>query len=393
MCKKCASTNCSKCQTKGRRFSDRATFDSRAKTAVSVRDGVQEYLGIEIGMIPEDRVFTVYRSPATIANAANMMAGIPLTNEHVDITDAPIASVGKVIKSTMIDLVDESLGSTVAVQNQIEVSQQMLSALQSGKRELSLGYTAELVEHNHYDFEQRNIEPHHLAVVDQGRCGAHCSFTDTGGQKMPKKFKDVEGNPNLEEIVQMISGLPEAMKKLDMEQLAKIMPMLSEVMTIAQTSNQSAETVGEIGQEGMEGEDMENPEVKDPEVKDMETEAKDMETKDMDEEEVKDEEPKVKDEDKKTYSDKAFKDAVRRAIDTHTMVIEKARDFVDEGYKFQGKTTVQIMRDAIAADFGSQKFSDSELPVAFRLLKRSGPSLKTFGDSQDAFTKLKDKEL
>jgi len=66
-----------------KQFADLAVYSDTARTAVSVRDGVLEYFGAELNMEPIDKIFTVYRSPATIANAAYAMSGIPLTDEHV----------------------------------------------------------------------------------------------------------------------------------------------------------------------------------------------------------------------------------------------------------------------------------------------------------------------
>jgi hypothetical protein len=89
-----------------------------------------------------------------------------------------------------------------------------------------------------------------------------------------------------------------------------------------------------------------------------------------------------------------FKDALTKAIEAHTTVIEKAREFVDASYSFTGKTTTQIMRDALAVEHGTQKFEDAEVSVAFKLLKKTASSLKSFGDSGACpFDLLKDKEL
>ena len=369
-------------------FKDSLSFNGTTKKAISVRDGVQEYMGYELGMEPIDRVFTVYRSPATIANAANLMAGIPLTDEHVELSAPPPNPVGKVVHAVMIDLKDDSLGCTLAVENQIEVADTMLKDIESGKRELSLGYRAELVEHDQYDFEQRNIEPHHLAVVDRGRCGAHCSFKDKGKlMKSRKAFRDAEGNPNLEEIVQIASGLPDAIKKLDMAQLAKVMPMLQEIVQVAQASNETVNANGGVTPEGeTPTEDMNAEEKPATDMNPDEEEVKDM---DKEEDEVKDEEAEKKD----VTDSAAFKDAVMQAINRHTVAIEKAKDFVDSDYVFLGKTTCQIMRDALAVEYGKQKFSDAELPVAFKMLKKAGSSLHNFGDAKDPFETLKHKEL
>ena len=360
-------------------FQDRLTYDATTKKAVSVRDGVQQYMGAEINAEPFDKVFTIYRSPATIANAAAKMAGIPLTDEHVDLSMPPLNPVGRVETSEMIDLLDGSIHSTLAVQNQIEVSNTMLDALSSGKRELSLGYDAKLIPHETYDFEQRDIVPHHLAVVERGRCGIHCAFIDTKGVTMHKAFLDADGNPNLEEIVQIASGLPEAIKKLDLEQINKIMPMLKEITAIARNDNKMEDETTEV-EDDEKVEDAEKVE-----------ELEDGKQYDEESEEMKDGE---KEEERTGVTDSSeFADALQKAIDYHTQVIVKARDFVDAAYSFTGKKTCEIMRDALKVEHGNQKFDDSELMVAFKLLKKSDSTLKTFGDSQDPFFKLKDKEL
>lgn len=161
-------------------FKDKMFYDGKSKTAISVRDGFLEYSGAEIGKEPADKIFKIYRSPATIANVASLMKDIPLTDEHVDL-DAPVSNAtGKVLSATMIDFDDGNTHSKLAIKNSIDLNGDAGSILDAGKRELSLGYKGVLVEYDgdEYDFEQRDIAPHHLAIVDQGRCGSQCSFID-----------------------------------------------------------------------------------------------------------------------------------------------------------------------------------------------------------------------
>lgn len=355
-------------------FNDSLTFDTESKTAISFRDGVLEYLGSELGIEPADQIFTVYRSPATIANAATLMAGIPLTDEHVPLDEPPTNPVGAVEQAEMVDLFDEDSGSTVGVRNQIAVTDQIRGALQTGKRELSLGYNGSLLPHNKYDFEQRNILPHHLAVVQAGRCGPACAFIDrkpledinmpkskTGQQAnkpaekgqgdavLIKQFSDAEGQPNLEEIVEIAQGLPEALRKLPMDKLQEVMPQLQEIVA-------------------MSGGSMPEEEITDA---DPEEEAPDEEMKD--------------EEEKKNFGDsKKFQDAVAQAVKENgeklATVIDKAKDFVDSSYSYHGKTADQIMRDALETQHGDTKFTDSELPVAFKLLKPVATNMQDFGD-------------
>ena len=76
-----------------------------------------------------------------------------------------------------------------------------------------------------------------------------------------------------------------------------------------------------------------------------------------------------------------FEDAVSRALARHTEVIDKARNFLDASYKFPGKSSNQIMRDALATQYGRQQFTDSELPIAFKMLRIQPTGLQNFGDA------------
>lgn len=351
-----------------RSFSDFATYSSSDRTAVSIRDGVLEYLGAELGLEPMDKIFTVYRSPATIANAAFAMKGIPLTNEHIEISGPPPDTGSKVESSQVIDQIDEALNSRLAVMNRITSTDEMNFTLQD-KRQLSLGYEADLVPHSRWDFEQVNIVPHHLAAVRAGRCGPLCSFLDRKPQsqedntmKLPKAFLDADGSTvNLEQVAEIAMALPEAIRKVPVDKLQELLPAMQEIMMYAKEQGIALETESEMSGED---EDMAASEEKDVTVED---------------EDMK----------KENFADsQAFKDAVEQAaskladaeIKQYGAVVTKAREFLDEDYEFAGKDSKQVMRDALATQHDSE-FKDSELEVAFKMLRKTGTDLTRFGDA------------
>jgi len=358
-------------ETIRKQFADLAVYSETARTAVSVRDGVLEYLGAELDLEPLDKVFTVYRSPATIANAAYAMAGIPLTDEHVSMEGPALDSGSRVESSVVIDQLDESTHSRLAVQNKLAVND-TLQLLLKDKRQLSLGYEADLVPHSRWDFEQINIAPHHLAAVPAGRCGPLCSFIDRKPdtpvkpregdtmkpeKKLIKAFTDAEGSVSLEQIVEIATGLPEAIRKVPVDQLVKLMPAMQEIMSYAK--EQGAMPAEEPETE-MEGEDMEGEE---------------KETMDEAEEG-----------DKENFADSSkFKDAVASAVKgevkRYAEVVNKARNFVDAEYDFAGKTANAVMRDALATQ-STDKFEDAELSVAFKLLRKANTDYSQFGDTK-----------
>ena len=325
-------------------FKDRISIDLSTKTVISARDGVLEYYGYEIGETPSDKVFTVYRSPATIANIALVIDKIPVTIDHVDVDKELSGAVGVVEKALLIDFKDDVTASTIALKNALSLTQDALAAVSEGKRELSLGYKATLQPHDVYDFEQLDIIPHHLAIVDAGRCGSGCSFLDSkkGKAMIHKAFRDAdEETVNLEKVVEIAQGLPDAIKVLPIEQLTKVLPILQQIISEAK----AAGMIGEVEEE--EGE----------EEKPLSDEGEEVKK----EEEVKDEDvsEEKKDEDKKAFGD---------ALQLHTKTILKAQRFLDSSYDYLGKSTLEVMRDALLTQY-KVTFTDSEVPVAFKMLK------------------------
>lgn len=367
-------------------FSDRATLDTKTKRVVSMRDGVLEYLGAELGREPEDAVFTVYRSPATVANAAMKTTGLPIVDGHVS-TQEPAPDTGSYITdSLLVEQLDEALDATLAAAHTAEVTQDLVASIQSGKREVSLGYTAELAEHHKYDFEQVNVEPHHLSAEESGRCGPSCSFVDhrkpvsigdnTMVQKtnFPQAFLDENGEVNMQKIVEIASALPEAIKSVPVDKLQEVMPQLQELVSMASEGREQGA---------------------DESTGDEETPAVEGDSGDYDEEGMEDKGMKDKAPEKEQgYTDaqvRKFADArVQAEVKRHASVIDKARRFLDESYDFTDKSTEQIMRDAVATET-TESFEDSELPMAFKMLKptQHRKEVETFGDrNPDAASKL-----
>lgn len=119
--------------------------------------------------------------------------------------------------------------------------------------------------------------------------------------------------------------------------------------------------------------------------------------------EDKDEDDKERAKDSKKVKDSAalearFQDAVTKAtteqVATTLAIIDRAKSFLPDDYKFADKTGNQIMRDAIATQHAGVRFEDAELPVAFKMLRQ--PETKPFADfgrgNMGKFAELKDKE-
>lgn len=345
-----------------RKFKDIAQYSESEKTVISVRDGLLEYLGVELGLEPPEKTFTVYRSPATIANAAQKMMGIPLTNEHVDIDAVVADKKGCVDEATMIDMFDDDTETKLAIKNRIKIDDEVKDIIKD-KRELSLGYLADLIPHSIYDFEQTNIRPHHLAIVANGRCGELCSFLDKKPKKekeMPKNkaFTDENGEVNLEQVVDIAMALPDVLRTLPLDKLKEVMPSLQEIVKMASVS-----TEGEITDEDKD--------------KEKDVEAEDEEKGKEEDDENK---PKFSDADLKKAIEEKSKAFADEQVALYSHAIDKARHFLDAEYDFTKKNTNEIMRDALSTE-STESFSDDELAVAFKFLKKTA-NYKEFGDKQ-----------
>ena len=169
-------------------------------------------------------------------------------------------------------------------------------------------------------------------------------------KKMHKAFTDADGVASLSQIVEVAAALPEAIKSVPIDKLQEIMDIAK---AVGVESEDMAEAVEEMPVEVVDEE--------------MAVMDKDMPKKEM------------------TVTDSAaFKDAVKAAVASatkqHAVAIDKARGFVAETYNFADKSTVQIMRDVLATEHGSTAFTDAELPVAFKLLKKQASGYQNFGD-------------
>lgn len=187
-------------------------------------------------------------------------------------------------------------------------------------------------------------------------------------KKLHRAFTDEEGTMNLQQVVEMAMALPEAIKSVPVDQLAALVEPLKAIIEAAKAAGVAPEEIA-----------VEDP-AADPAEKDPAAEAAD----------------EMPDEEKPKFSDKAMVKITRefadKAIKEHSAVVEKARGFLPDGYKFADKTTDQIRRDAVATQT-AEKFNDAELSLAFKLLKQSKDYSK-FGDAAPgAFSTVSNKEM
>ena len=175
-----------------------------------------------------------------------------------------------------------------------------------------------------------------------------------------KMFYDENGEISLEQVVEIATSLPEAIKKVPVDRLSELMAPMMEI------NSYMKEQGAMPAEEPVEDEDMED---KDEDYEDKE--------KFEDSQKFKDAVAKAAEK----QADKKARKIADTEIKRYAQVMGKAKDFLDADYDYGSKSANQIMRDALATQYGDQEFEDSELPTAFKLLKKPAPDYSRFGDS------------
>ena len=145
-------------------------------SAVVTRTGVFTYQNIDGSTHRE------FRHPDDVFIKASLdtLKMIPITMEHpsrlVDAESAKSLSIGTTGEDVYPD-------GNLVISSFIITDNASIKRIQDGKRELSLGYEADLLdtpgqyEGVDYDYRQTNIVYNHLAVVDKARAGAQARIT------------------------------------------------------------------------------------------------------------------------------------------------------------------------------------------------------------------------
>lgn len=149
------------------------------------RLGPMEYFGSEIGSSVKDlkpnEIYDVHTTKEALFNEQTIKSfeNVPVTMDHPDNQDVTVenwkdVAIGHV---TNVRVDDDHLKGTVIINDK-----NAISLIQEGKREVSLGYDADIVLKDGI-LVKENIVGNHLAVVEEGRCGETCKINDKKGGK------------------------------------------------------------------------------------------------------------------------------------------------------------------------------------------------------------------
>lgn len=190
------------------------------------RSGTQEYLPEELGRPPGPDPLTVYRPEDEVFSEATIASfqGMPVTNDHPNTEDGVTVDNVRYLQKGDVHNVRRGAGdeSDLMLADLIIKDQRLIDEILGGKREISCGYTYDLVEEDGR-LVQRNIRGNHVAVVDAGRAGHRVRIKDQKPviKERSKKMKKISRllarmakDGDIEEVAEMIEELiePEAVE-------------------------------------------------------------------------------------------------------------------------------------------------------------------------------------
>lgn len=204
-------------------FTDAVTVSGTRRTAdgyliaeaKSVRTGIQLYSGDEVGK-PSMPIVRVYRPADQVFADASLQSftHAPVTMNHPD--EAVTADNWKELAVGEVSTAAKKDGEWVHLPLILKDAK-AISAVEDGKRELSAGYTCELVwgdgvtpDGQQFNATQTNIKINHLAIVDRARAGSQARIGDGASWGAAPFIPD--HNPKKETIMTLktvtVDGIP-----------------------------------------------------------------------------------------------------------------------------------------------------------------------------------------
>lgn len=203
------------------KFNDRANIGNIKRTsegyiatqARALRTGVQEYYAWEFGDLAVEDGFShndvvrVMRPETSVFAKDSLKSAIhaPITVDHpdemVDADNYADLAVGEVSTDVMRD------GEFVAFSIMVK-DKRGIDAINSGKVQLSAGYTAEMVRVEHKDYDYIMGKPHynHIAIVDKARAGDEARIGDNAKQWGAAPLTKTEKEPEMAELKTVVVG-------------------------------------------------------------------------------------------------------------------------------------------------------------------------------------------
>ena len=188
-------------------------------------EGVFDYAGFQIDQtgkmgLDKNKVYKVYRPAEELLSDkfVKSLEEMPLTDDHTPLGDGGgLLPAEKNTHGVLFNVRKNDAGDGLV--GDIKVfSESLKRKIDSGKREVSLGYTClyrqdmGIFEGKPYDFVQYDLYANHCAIVDEARMGHACRVTDSSNvtcdslelPTMPDDNKDKK--PCADELIEKLKG-------------------------------------------------------------------------------------------------------------------------------------------------------------------------------------------
>lgn len=287
---------------------------------------VQVYAGDEMGM-PDRREVRIYRPEAAVfaQDAIKSFAGVPITIGHPK---------GDVTSETWKDLAVGEVGDEVMRDGEFVRVPMMLrdakaiSTVESGTRQLSMGYDAELTMRDGvtpagepYDAVMSDFRMNHVAIVDQARGGAELRIGD-GANRW--------GAAPISTTDRRMHTMSDALRSVVVDGLSVM------------TTDQGAQAIAKLQKA-----------VEDAEKKLTTAEQSHKDALDAKDKEIATRDSKIEELEKKVVSDADLD----KRVEARAALVDKARK-VAKDVKTDGLTDAEIRKAVVVAKLGDEKVED-----------------------------------
>jgi hypothetical protein len=374
------------------------------------KECVRPYLGKNIdpdgtmGLEP-DKVYNVYRpwSELSKAEALQTFNGKPFRNEHemVGTAEGITSTDDTQVGGSIYNARPAEDGSHVIVADLTIFSKEIQDLIESGKKELSLGYFCDYRKESGtfdgqaYDFVQCDIEGNHIALVDRGRMGRDVrvfdkaiTFDSMEIPEMKNKAKDAEKSV-ADEVAELLKGASD-------EQMNEIKKLLSKDKCGDEDDPEKKKGSDEEPKDDKKGCDEDKPDDKkgededDPKKSKDEDDPKKGEKKDGEDEDEPDDKKGKDEDDEPKKKDKTGEDSAIATMDAaiaevtlrneiHDLVKPLIGDF--DCRKMDSRATAKYACDKLDIDCG--KFDEVAILNAYLAGMEKGKGFKHGMDGDD----------
>jgi len=198
-----------------------------------------------------DGLVKIYREDEDVFDARTIASAIgkPVTNDHPEEDVTPNTWKEQAVGVALHVRRGEGTMDDLLLMDLLITTKEGIEAVQGGKREISLGYDADYEQLEPGKGRQSNIIINHIALVEQGRCGARCAIkdkkpTNQEESQMANRYGTRKAQTSKRGLAKVVDLLFKAHKAKDAEELKEVLDEAANMDGLSEEEN-----VGNLDQE------------------------------------------------------------------------------------------------------------------------------------------------